>query len=123
VSPISVEREAAAERGAARDRAAAERAIAEKTIVCRCEDVSLADVRRMLAQGVSTMEQLKRLARCTMGPCQGRTCRYLLAQELASHLGQDVGEVRQPAFRPPTKPVTLGALADAAADEAEPVRG
>lgn len=79
-------------------------------IVCRCEDVTLEEVRRAIAQGATTLDELKRLLRTGMGPCQGRTCRELLARELAAHLGKPVGEIMPPTFRPPAKPVKLGLL-------------
>lgn len=79
-------------------------------IVCRCEDVTLEEVREAIAQGATTLEELKRLLRTGMGPCQGRTCRELLAGEIARHLGKPVGEVTPPTFRPPARPVKLGSL-------------
>lgn len=77
-------------------------------IVCRCEDVTLEEVRRAIAQGATTLDELKKLLRTGMGPCQGRTCRELLARELSAHLGKPVGEILPPTFRPPAKPVKLG---------------
>jgi bacterioferritin-associated ferredoxin len=79
-------------------------------IVCRCEDVTLEEVRKAIAQGATTLDELKRLLRTGMGPCQGRTCRELLARELAAHLGKPVGEIVPPTFRPPAKPVKLGLI-------------
>ncbi|MBE3519305.1 MAG: (2Fe-2S)-binding protein [Firmicutes bacterium] len=79
-------------------------------IVCRCEDVTLEEIRRAIAQGATTLDELKRLLRVGMGPCQGRTCRELLARELAEHLGKPVAEIMPPTFRPPAKPVKLGLL-------------
>ncbi|NPV71067.1 MAG: (2Fe-2S)-binding protein [Firmicutes bacterium] len=83
----------------------------EKVIICRCEDVTLKKVRELLDQGLHTMDEIKRICRCGMGPCQGKTCRPLLAQEIARYLGKDVGSVELPTFRPPTKPVKLGVIA------------
>jgi bacterioferritin-associated ferredoxin len=83
---------------------------AERTIVCRCEDLSLQEIRDEIAAGHQTMEEIKRLTRCGMGPCQGRTCRQLVAAEIAHARGVPVAEVSLPMFRPPTKPVKLGVL-------------
>jgi bacterioferritin-associated ferredoxin len=90
--------------------------MSRETYVCRCEDVTLEEVRRVLEQGARTMEEVKRLTRCTMGPCQGRTCRPLLAQEIALAQGVTVGEVDVPTYRAPVKPIKLGAIADGADD-------
>lgn len=90
---------------------------AERTIICRCEDLSLAEIRAMIAAGVAGMDEIKRLTRCGMGPCQGRTCRQLVATEIARATGRDIAEVALPTFRPPTKPVKLGVLLSEEVDE------
>ena len=56
----------------------------ENTIICRCSDVTLADVRRLIAQGYTSMDEIKRITRLGMGPCQGKTCSQLLIRELAA---------------------------------------
>ena len=80
------------------------------TIVCRCEDITLEEIQELIAGGLTTVDEIKRLSRCGMGPCQGRTCRPLLMNELAKATGQDLDELKMPAFRPPAKPVKLGIL-------------
>lgn len=85
--------------------------MADTTIICRCEDVTLAEVRELIAAGARNTEEIKRACRCGMGPCQGRNCQPLVAQELARANGRPVGEVALPTFRPPTAPISLGALA------------
>lgn len=84
----------------------------ERTIICRCEDLTLADIREIIARGVTTLEEIKRLTRCGMGPCQGRTCRPLVADELSRMTGVPLSEIALPTFRPPTKPVKLGLFLD-----------
>ncbi len=79
--------------------------------ICRCEDVTLAEVWAALERGVTTMEEIKRLTRCGMGPCQGRTCRQLLARELGRVMGESPGAADMATYRPPVKPVKLGVLA------------
>ncbi|ATW25024.1 (2Fe-2S)-binding protein [Candidatus Formimonas warabiya] len=82
-----------------------------KVMVCRCEDVTLEDIRALIDQGYRTIDEIKRVIRAGMGPCQGRTCRMLIAQELAKAFGVSVEEVIMPTFRPPVKPVKLGTYA------------
>ena len=48
-----------------------------------------------------------------MGPCQGRTCRMLIAQELSAYYKIPMEEIMMPTFRPPVKPIPMGVLADA----------
>lgn len=88
----------------------------KETIVCRCEDISLEEIQALIKQGYRTIDEIKRVIRAGMGPCQGRTCRMLIAQELAKAYNLPVGEVMMPTFRPTVKPVKLGTLAGGEAD-------
>ena len=85
--------------------------MSDETIICRCEDITLSEVRELIGKGHHTTEQIKRACRCGMGPCQGRTCMPLIAKEIAKETGKPVSEVMMPTHRPPTAPITLGALA------------
>jgi bacterioferritin-associated ferredoxin len=88
----------------------------DPTYICRCEDITREEVRRALDTAARTLEEVKRLTRCTMGPCQGRTCRPLLAQEIARHTGVPVSDLDVPTYRAPLKPIKLGAIADGERD-------
>ncbi|HUW65792.1 MAG TPA: (2Fe-2S)-binding protein [Spirochaetia bacterium] len=81
------------------------------SILCRCEDIDLAGMKELLAAGARTLDEIKRLGRLGMGPCQGRTCLPLAARLLAEHLGCPLEEIELPAARPPFEPIPLGALA------------
>jgi len=80
-------------------------------IVCRCSDISVRDIRALIARGHTTIDDLKRVARLGMGPCQGRTCVPLAARELSRALGKPAGEVWPGTFRPMVKGVKLGDVA------------
>lgn len=82
-----------------------------KTYLCRCEDITLEEIQQQLKDGAVSFEDLKRKTRCTMGPCQGKTCRSLIAQEIAKAQGINIREVDIPTYRAITKPIKLGALA------------
>jgi len=84
-----------------------------ETLVCRCEDVTREGILACIADGYETLDEIKRVTRAGMGPCQGRTCRHLIAVELSRHYGVPMEDVIMPTFRPPVKPISLGALADA----------
>jgi bacterioferritin-associated ferredoxin len=47
-------------------------------LVCRCEDVSVAEVRAAIDAGASNAQEVKMRTRAGMGPCQGRVCRHLV---------------------------------------------
>ncbi len=82
--------------------------MADKTIICRCEDLSLEEIREWIAQGYRDLNEIKRISRAGMGPCQGRTCRNHLLRELAKAAGKPVEEMGLTTFRPPTKPLKIG---------------
>ena len=85
----------------------------KNTILCRCEDLTRAAILDCIKAGYCTIDEIKRVTRAGMGPCQGRTCRMLIAQELSSYYGIPMEEVLMTTFRPPTKPISMGVLADA----------
>ena len=84
----------------------------KETVVCRCEDVTREMILTCIADGYKTLDEIKRVTRAGMGPCQGRTCRQLIASELSRIYGVPMDEVLMTTFRPPVKPISLGALAD-----------
>lgn len=86
-------------------------------IVCRCEEVTLGDIRRCIAKGCRTVNEIKHETRAGMGPCQGRTCRMLIAQELSRALHVPIEEIELPVYRVPIEPIPIEALADAAAED------
>ena len=84
----------------------------EDTIICRCSDITRGELRKWIEYGLTDIEELKRLTRVTMGPCQGRTCRQLIMQEIAAITGTPIPEQVMSIFRQPLKGITLGAIAD-----------
>jgi len=84
-----------------------------ETMICRCEDISRERILSCIADGYKTIDEIKRVTRAGMGPCQGRTCRNLIAAELSRLYGVPMEDILMPTFRPPVKPVSMGALADA----------
>lgn len=84
--------------------------LSEKTIICRCEDLTVDEIRERIEQGYGSFEEIKRITRIGMGPCQGRTCRQHLLRELARAAGKTSGEIELPTFRPPTKQISFGAI-------------
>ncbi len=84
----------------------------DDVVICRCEDVTYGDIVRAISGGLSTTEEIKRILRCGMGPCQGRTCSRLIARIIASETGATIDDVEFPVVRPPTMPVEIGVMAD-----------
>jgi len=74
-------------------------------IVCRCQDITEEEVIAAIRQGATTIDEIKRLVRAGMGPCQGRTCRRLVSQIISRELKKPAGDIYPPTFRPPNRPV------------------
>lgn len=88
------------------------------TVICRCEEVTEDEIRRVIRQGYTSLEEIKRILRCGMGHCQGRNCLMPIARILNQETGAPVSQMKFPTPRPPLKPLPLGLLgADEAADE------
>ena len=80
-------------------------------IVCRCEEVTVGDVKRAIEQGDFDVSGVKRRTRAGMGQCQGRTCETLIREILASELSKRPDEFRLDTVRPHYPPVTFKTLA------------
>jgi bacterioferritin-associated ferredoxin len=82
-----------------------------KKIVCYCQDITEADLKRAIEEGYDHMELLKRYTGVFMGPCQGKMCAANVLKIFCDHTGQAVDQIRVPTARPPVEPILLGALA------------
>ncbi len=83
----------------------------KKTIVCRCEDLTLEDVENAINAGYTDIEELRKKLRIGMGPCQGRVCIQLVEKILEKKTGKKIPAKNLPKSRPPIIPVSLGTLA------------
>src|SRR6266436_6560519 len=81
-------------------------------IACRCEEVSVGQIRRAARLGATGPNQVKAFTRCGMGPCQGRICGPVVAAIIADVHGKPISEIGTFRPRAPFKPITVGALAD-----------
>lgn len=84
----------------------------DKIVVCRCSDISLEEIREMINEGYQTFDELKRVLRTGMGPCQGRTCTPIILRELSNMTGIPIEELKPGKNRPPVKAVSLGSIAN-----------
>jgi NAD(P)H-nitrite reductase large subunit len=79
-----------------------------KTLVCRCEDVTLDELEEAITRGHDDLESLKRYTGFGTGWCQGKSCVALCAKILVEH----GGEASLPFTpRPPFHPTSLADLA------------
>lgn len=91
----------------------------ENTIICRCSDITLKEIRELISKGYTSVEEIKRITRAGMGPCQGRTCENLILREIAAFKGVDISELNVATRRPVVKGITLGQIASAGGDSLE----
>lgn len=80
------------------------------TIVCRCEEVTVDQIRKSLEDGLVDPNQVKAQTRCGMGPCQGRMCALAVSEMIADFAKIDIAGVDYFRIRPPVKPITLEQL-------------
>ena len=73
--------------------------MSDDVVVCRCERVSLGEIRKWIRKGVRDLNQLKALTRLGMGACGSKTCGQLIYSVLRSE-GVDFKEVRDLTKRP-----------------------
>lgn len=82
----------------------------QTTVVCRCEERTVADLKQGFALGAREPNQLKSQTRCGMGPCQGRMCGHTVSELLADWRNEPVSEVGYYRLRSPMRLVTLQEL-------------
>jgi bacterioferritin-associated ferredoxin len=86
----------------------------DDTVLCRCEEVTLGEVRQAVADGATTPAAVKNLTRAGMGHCQGRMCYAAVAHAVAQGTGQPKRTVGALSSRPPVVPVPLEGLLEKA---------
>jgi bacterioferritin-associated ferredoxin len=86
-------------------------------IICRCEDITQADVEAIMKEGYTSFEEIKRIIRIGMGPCQGNTCGQLLQKEISKYLKVPLNEVETYRVRPLISGVKLNSIVEASKDE------
>lgn len=87
------------------------RGVAGKIVLCRCEDVTLADLEHSVSRGYRDIEEVKRYTGFGTGPCQGKECLAAVATQLAQLTGQSPALIPPFTSRPPLSPTPLRLLA------------
>jgi NADPH-dependent 2,4-dienoyl-CoA reductase/sulfur reductase-like enzyme len=80
------------------------------TLVCRCEELTRAEVERGIDAGGAEIRTLKVITRLGMGPCQGLMCWPATARLIAARTGRSMTAIGPASPRPPIAPVCLGDL-------------
>jgi NADPH-dependent 2,4-dienoyl-CoA reductase/sulfur reductase-like enzyme len=89
-------------------------ALTDETIACRCEAVTVGEIRAAVHAplGPREVNRVKAITRCGMGRCQGRFCGPALQEIVAGACGAPIAEVGQLRMQAPVKPIPLHAAAE-----------
>ena len=85
--------------------------MARKVILCRCEDVTLADVQHAVDLGYADVEEVKRYTGFGTGPCQGKECLRGIVAAIADAASRTPATLAPFTSRPPLVPTELAVLA------------
>ena len=83
----------------------------DSVVICRCEEITAGEIRRLAKAGVDDIGRMKALTRCGMGTCQGRICGTPAAEIIAEATGLAMQRVGYLGVRAPLKPLPIAALA------------
>lgn len=86
--------------------------MAGKIVLCRCEDMTLADLEHSVSRGYRDIEEVKRYTGFGTGPCQGKECLAVVALQLARITRQSPSAIPPFTSRPPLAPTPLKLLAN-----------
>lgn len=95
----------------------------KSTIVCRCEEINIDEIESAISMGAHTFNDIKRLTRCGMGPCQAKCCMNPVRQIISEKTGQSLNEITPPRMRVPLGVTRMGALASKQASSVASVFG
>lgn len=84
----------------------------DTTQVCRCEEITVAQVRQAIAEGAISVNDVKRRTRAGMGLCQGIFCVRTVASLIHEQAGEPLATLVPMTARPPARVIPLAALAD-----------
>ena len=79
-------------------------------LICRCQEVTEAEIKAAIADGATTVDGVKRRTRAGMGLCQGKTCGRLVQQMITRQTGQNPAEVLPMQSRMPARPVKISSF-------------
>lgn len=92
----------------------------DNTILCRCEEVTLAEVKAAVEAGARTIGEVKMITRSGMGNCQGKMCERLIAGAILQELAREQVSaelVGMYSIRAPIHPLPIGFFAKAGIEE------
>lgn len=80
----------------------------DELVLCRCEEVSVGEVRAVVDEGHWEINRVKAHCRVGMGRCQGRMCGLAAAEIVAERSGRDLPQIGRLRGQAPIKPLPFG---------------
>ena len=90
--------------------------LTDDMIVCRCERVTMQEIKALIQAGSRDMNEIKAITRAGMGACGGKTCEMII-QRAFKELGIADAEVTPYVHRPLFVEVPFGVLAGIKSNE------
>jgi len=81
-------------------------------VICRCEEITLGEIKDAIRDGFQTLNGIKRVTRAGMGLCQGQTCQRLVTRLLTEELGIAAADIDPTTARGPVRPLRLEVFAN-----------
>lgn len=83
-------------------------ALSDDTVICRCEDVTVGELRAVAwEKGADELNRAKALIRVGMGHCQGRYCAHAAAEVVAAATRVPLEQVGRLRGQAPVKPLSI----------------
>ncbi len=76
-------------------------------IICRCEEVTLGEIKKAIREGARDLDAVKRMTRAGMGLCQNKTCYNLIANIIHAETGIPLSRLAPFTVRPPVRPIPV----------------
>jgi len=76
-------------------------------LICRCNEVSLKEIKKAIKEGARTVKDVKRRTRAGMGLCQGRSCGKTVVRIIATELKIPIEQVEMDTQRMPVRRVKI----------------
>ncbi|WP_066048647.1 (2Fe-2S)-binding protein [Robertmurraya korlensis] len=82
----------------------------DQTVICRCEEITLKEIKETVERFQCSSREVKLRTRAGMGPCGGRTCRCMIDRLVEQLGGPKISNDVSLSYRPPVRPVSFGIL-------------
>jgi NAD(P)H-nitrite reductase large subunit len=79
----------------------------DERVICRCEEVTLGEIRTAIKEGARDLDAIKRMTRAGMGLCQCKTCYNLIAQIIHAETETSLSKLKPFTVRPPVRPLSV----------------